>query len=154
GQRVGVRGRRRPPPGRPRADERVQLVDEQDDVAARADLLQHLLQALLEVTAVAGPRLQGAEVERVELLVVQRLGDGAFDDALRETLDDRGLADAGLTDQYRVVLRTPAEHLHHALDLALAADDRVELLLARELREVATELVEDERTRRLALRTA
>ena len=41
--------------GRARTDERVQLVDEQDDVAARADLLQHLLEALLEVAAVAGP---------------------------------------------------------------------------------------------------
>jgi hypothetical protein len=34
-------------------DQGVQLVDEQDDVPAGADLLEHLLQALLEVTAVA-----------------------------------------------------------------------------------------------------
>ena len=135
--------------------ERVQLVDEQDDVAAGADLLQHLLQALLEVTAVAGTGDERAEVERVELLGVQRLGHVAVDDVLREAFDDRGLADAGLTDQHRVVLGAAAEHLHHALDLALAPDDRVELLLARELREVAAELVEDERTRRLRLgRTA
>ena len=137
--------------GRTGADERVQLVDEQDDVAAGADLLQHLLQALFEVAAVARARDQRAEVERVELLGVQRLGHGALDDALREPLDDGGLADAGLTDQHRVVLGAPAEHLHHALDLALAPDDRVELLLARELGEVATELVEHERSRRLAL---
>ena len=39
--------------GRAGADQRVQLVDEQDDVAARLDLLEHLLEALLEVTAVA-----------------------------------------------------------------------------------------------------
>src|SRR5699024_7767958 len=47
--------------GRPRTDEGVDLVDEQDDVAAGADLLEHLLQALLEVTAVAGAGDQGAE---------------------------------------------------------------------------------------------
>jgi len=41
----------------------VQLVDEQDDVAAGADLLQHLLQALLEVTAVAAAGDERAEVE-------------------------------------------------------------------------------------------
>ena len=52
------------------ADERVQLVDEQDDVAAGADLLEHLLQALLEVTAVAAAGDQRAEVEGVELLVL------------------------------------------------------------------------------------
>ena len=135
--------------GRTGTHERVQLVDEQDDVAAGADLLQHLLQALLEVAAVTGTGDERAEVERVELLGVQRLGHVAVDDVLREAFDDRGLADAGLTDQHRVVLGAAAEHLHHALDLALAPDHRVELLLARELREVATELVEHERARRL-----
>ena len=59
--------------GGARPDQRVQLVDEQDDVAAGADLLEHLLQALLEVTAVAGAGDQRAEVERVELLVLERL---------------------------------------------------------------------------------
>ena len=60
--------------GGTRTDEGVDLVDEQDDVAAGADLLEHLLQALLEVTAVAGAGDQRAEVERVELLVLERLG--------------------------------------------------------------------------------
>ena len=46
------------------------------------------------------------------------------------------------------------EHLHHALGLALAADDRVELLLAGELGEVATELVEHQRARRGVRRRA
>ena len=95
--------------GRARTDERVQLVDEQDDVAAGADLLQHLLQALLEVAAVAGPGHERAEVERVELLGVQRLGHVAVDDVLRQAFDDRGLADAGLTDEHRVVLGAAAE---------------------------------------------
>ena len=137
--------------GRTRTDERVQLVDEQDDVAARADLLQHLLEALLEVAAVAGARDQRAEVERVELLAVERLGHVAADDVGGEAFDDRGLADAGLADQHRVVLGAARQHLHDALDLLLAPDHRVELLVARELREVATELVEHERAARLRL---
>ena len=44
--------------GGTRTDQRVQLVDEQDDVAAGIDLLEHLLQALLEITAVAAARHQ------------------------------------------------------------------------------------------------
>ena len=120
--------------GGARADERVQLVDEQDDVAAGADLLEHLLEALLEVAAVAGAGDQRAEVERVELLALQRLGHVVGDDALGQALDDGGLADAGLADEHRVVLRAARQHLHHPLGLALAADDRVELLLARQLR--------------------
>src|ERR1700759_4176574 len=50
------------PLARPRPDEGVDLVDEQDDVAPGTDLLQHLLQALLEVTAVPGAGDQRAEV--------------------------------------------------------------------------------------------
>src|SRR4051794_16239630 len=131
--------------GRTCADERVELVDEQDDVAAGADLLQHLLEPLLEVAAVAGARHERTEVERVELLADQRLGDVSADDVGGQPLDDGGLAHARLPDQHRVVLGAARQHLHHALDLLLAPDDRVELLVARELREVAAELVEHQR---------
>ena len=124
-------------------DERVDLVDEQQDVAAGLDLLEHLLQALLEVAAVAGPGDEGAEVERVQLLVAQRVGDVVVDDLLGEALDDRRLADAGLADENRVVLGPPGQDLHHPLELADAPDDRIELALAGELGEVAAELVED-----------
>ena len=130
------------PSAAPGTDERVQLVDEQDDVAAGLDLLEHLLEALFEITAVARTGHEGAEVERVELLAGQSLGHVVGDDALREALDDGGLADARLTDEHRVVLGAARQHLHDALDLAIATDDRVELLLPGERGEVATELVE------------
>ena len=58
----------------------------------------------------------------------------------------------GLADQHRVVLLAAREDLHHALDLGLAADDRVELALGRLLREVAAELVEQLRALRLLAR--
>ena len=135
------------PSAAPAPDERVDLVDEDDDVAARADLLGDLLEALLEVTAVAGAGDERAEVERVDLLVLQRLGHVVLDDRLRETLDDGGLADAGLADQDGVVLGAAREDLHDPLDLLLAPDHRVELVLARSLREVAAELVEHLRSR-------
>ena len=125
--------------------EGVDLVDEQDDVAARADLLQHLLQTLFEVTAVSAAGDECAEVEGVELLVGQGDGHLVGDDLLGEALDDGGLAHAGLPDQDGVVLGAPRQHLHHALDFLLAPDERVEFALAGELREVATELIEDGR---------
>ena len=137
--------------GGPRPDERVDLVDEQDDVAAGADLLEHLLQALLEVAPVAAARHQRTQVEGVELLVVQRLGDVVGHDRLGQALDDRRLADAGLAHQHRVVLGAAGEDLHDPLHLAGAADDGVELLLAGELGEVAAELVEDQRAGGLVL---
>src|SRR4029079_2543309 len=103
--------------------------------------------------AVARAGDERAEVEGVELLRVQRLGNVVVDDVLREAFDDRGLADTGLTDEHRVVLGAPAQHLHDPLDLLLTTDDGIELLVARELREVATELVEHERARRLTFGT-
>src|SRR5450759_3271661 len=132
------------------ADEGVDLIDEQDDVAAGPDLLQDLLQPFLEVTAVARTRNKGTEIQRVDLLVLERLGHLALDDVLGQALDDGGLADAGLADQDRVVLGAPGQHLHDPFDLRAATDDRVELALAGILGEVASELVEDQRSRRSA----
>ncbi len=70
-------------------------------------------------------------------------GMSLLHDLLGEALDDGCLADAGLADEHRVVLGATAEDLHDSLELAAATDHRVELLLASELCEVATELVED-----------
>jgi hypothetical protein len=61
---------------------------------------------------------------------------------LREPLDDRRLADAGLADQHRVVLGPPAEDLDHATDLVVAPDHRVELALGGGLGQVAAVALE------------
>ena len=106
------------------------------------DLLEDGLQAVLELAAVLGARDEGAEVERHDALVLERLGDVALDDALGEALDDRGLADAGLADEDGVVLGAAGEDLDDAADLVVAADDRVELALAGELGQVAAVLLE------------
>ena len=135
------------------ADQVVELVDEQDDVAALGDLLHHLLEALLELAAVLGARDQGGQVERVDLLVLEQLRDLAVGDPRGQALDDGGLADAGLAEQHRVVLGAAREDLHDPLDLDLAADHRVELALGGELGQVAAELVEQLRGL-LALATA
>ena len=126
-----------------RADDRVELVDEGDDLAlAVGDLLQHGLEALLELTAVLRAGEHRAEVERDQALVHQRGRHVAVDDPLGEPLDDRGLADAGLADQHRVVLRAPREHLDRAADLLVAPDHRVELAGPRGGGEVTPVLLE------------
>jgi hypothetical protein len=115
-----------------RADERVDLVDEEHDLPRRRlDLLQDRLEPLLELAAELRPRDERPQVERDDALVLERLGHVPAHDALRDPLDDGGLADAGLADEHGVVLRAPREHLHHAPDLFVAADDRVALALAR-----------------------
>ena len=121
----------------------MELVDEQDDVAALGDLLHHLLEALLELAAVLRAGDEGGEVQRVDLLALEQLGDVGVRDPLGEALDHGGLADAGLADEHGVVLRAPREDLHDPLDLRLAPDDGVELAVGGQLREVPSELVEE-----------
>ena len=135
--------------GGTRADEVVELVDEENDVAALGDLLHHLLEALLELTAILRAGHERGQVERVDLLVLEQLRHLVRGDPRGEALDDGGLADTGLADQDGVVLLAAREDLHHALDLGLAADDGVELALGRHLRQVAPELVEQLRVLRL-----
>ena len=129
--------------GRARAHDRVQLVDEEDDLTGSVlDLREHGLQPLLELTAVLGAGEERADVERPHALALEALGDVAGDDALGEPFDDRRLADAGLADEYRVVLRPAREHLDDAPDLLVAADDRVELSRLGESGQVAAVLLE------------
>ena len=114
------------------ADDRVQLVDEEDDLALRGgDLREDCLEPLLELAAVLGAGDQRTDVERPDALALQSLGHVARDDALGEALRDRRLADARLADQDRVVLRPAREHLDRAPDLLVAADHGVELARLR-----------------------
>jgi hypothetical protein len=110
------------------ADHGVQFVDEQDDLAfLLGQVIEHGLQALLELAAEFGAGDQRAHVERQHALVAQAFGHFAVDDALRQAFDDRGLAHAGLADQHRIVLGAPLQHLDGAADLIVAADHRIEL---------------------------
>ena len=117
--------------GRAGTDDGVQLVDERDDLAlGLLDLGQHGLEPLLELAPVLGAGHHGPEVQGDEALVTQRLRDVAVDHALRQAFDDGGLADAGLPDEHRVVLRPPAQHLHDPPDLGVSSDHRVHRAVA------------------------
>src|SRR5260370_2638691 len=125
------------------ADHRVRLVDEQPDLAARANLVEDLLQALLDLAAVLRAGHQRAHVEREHTLVLEGLGHVAQIDLLRQALGDRRLANAGLADERGVVLRAPAEDLDDALYLGLGGDHRVERVAPGKRGQVAAELVEE-----------
>ena len=62
---------------------------------------------------------------------LQRLGHVALVNAQRQAFGQRGLADARLADQQRVVLAAAAQHLDHALELELPADQRIDAALGR-----------------------
>ena len=121
------------------ANERVHLVDEEEDLAfGVANFVENGLEPLLEFAAVLGPGHERAEVERDEALVLQGCGHVAVDDALGQAFGDGGLADAGLADEDGVVLGAAAEDLHDAADFLIAADDGIEVAFAGFGGQVAT----------------
>jgi hypothetical protein len=112
------------------ADHGVQLVDEQDDLAfLLGEVIEHGLEAFLELAAELGAGDQRAHVQRQQALALEAFRHLAVDDALGQALDDGGLAHAGFADQHRVVLGAALQHLDGAADLVVAADHRVELAL-------------------------
>ena len=115
----------------------VQFIDEQDDLAFLfGEIVQDRLQPLLEFPAKFRARDQGAQVERQNALVAKPFRHFAVDDALRQSLDDGGLADARLADQHRIVLGAPLQYLNGAANLIVAPDHRIELARRRALSEV------------------
>jgi hypothetical protein len=128
--------------GRTGTDQGVDLVDEQDGVGLVLERLEHALEALLEVAAVLGAGQQRAHVERIHVGLGQDLGHVLLGDAPGQALGNGGLAHAGLAHQQRVVLAAAAQDLDHALDLVLAADQRVDLAVLGGLVEVLGELLQ------------
>ena len=125
------------------ADQRVGLVDEQDDgLDRRLHFVDHRAQALLELALHARAGLQQAHVEHAQLHVLQRRRHVAARDALGKTFDHGRLAHAGFADQDRVVLAPPHQDVDDLADLVVAADDRVHLAAARLLGQVGRELLQ------------
>ena len=125
-----------------RAHQRVQLVDEQDDLLVLGDLVHDRLEPLLELPAVLGARDDRRHVEREHSVVAKHVGAEPVSDQQREALHDRRLPDARLADEHRVVLLPAREDLHHPLDLLGPPDGRVELPFGAELGQIAAEVVE------------
>ena len=118
----------------------MDFVDEKDG-AAVDDFFDNFFESFLELAAVHGAGDEAADVEHENALVEEGLGHVAVDDALGQTFDDGGLADAGFADECGVVFVAAAEDLDDAFDFHLAADDGVEAPLFSGGGEVEAELV-------------
>src|SRR5690606_14050534 len=124
--------------GRARADDGVDLVDEEDDVAAVLQLFHHGLQALFEFAAELGAGDHAGEIEREDFGAAQLFGNVELGLAVArlvnlegQPLGQGGLPYAGFAHEQRVVLAAAAEYLHHAAQLGHAAYQRVDLALSR-----------------------
>ncbi len=125
------------------ADDGMQLIDEEQDAPfAALDFRQNRLQTLLELAAELRAGNQAAHIQRENRLVAQGVRHVAADDSLCQPLGDGGLADAGLANQDRVVLRLAAQDSDDVADFAVTADDGVELVLPRHFHQVGAVLLQ------------
>ncbi len=95
------------------------------------DFFHDLLQTLFEITAIAGSGQQKAHIERENGCSGQDGRYFAAGDFKRQTFGNCRFADTRLAHQQRIVLLAAAEHLDRALDLGLAANQRIDFALAR-----------------------
>ena len=121
----------------------VDFVNDEDDVARLANLLNETLHAAFKLTAELGACHEGGQVEKIDLLITELEGHFALDDALGKTLGDGGFTHAWLTDEAGVILLTAIENLHHPLDFLFAAYNGVQLALAGTLGEVDAVIIEE-----------
>ena len=117
--------------GLARADHGVNLVDKHDGLTGvLLNLVQYGFQALLKIATVLRTGQQCRHVQHQNALVFQAVGHLAVDDALRQTLNDRGFTHARLTDQHRIVFAATLQNLDRAANLVVAANHRIELAAA------------------------
>src|SRR6516164_9511594 len=119
--------------------ERVQLVDEKDDLPfGLGDFFEDGFQAVFKLASEFCSGHEGGEVQGDNPLGLQHVRNVASNDALRQAFHDGRFADPRFAYQYRIVFGAPRKNLHHAANLFVAADDRIELLLPGQFRQVAS----------------
>mmetsp|Transcript_5636 Transcript_5636/g.13061 ORF Transcript_5636/g.13061 Transcript_5636/m.13061 type:complete len:262 (-) Transcript_5636:541-1326(-) len=124
------------PVGSTRADERVDLVNEEHRVVRRSHFVDDLLQPLLELAAVLGVGDEQPQLERDEPFAEQSRRHPLLYDCLRECLSDCCLANAGVADEHRIRLASAHKNLQATPDFGIAADHGIELAIACLLRQV------------------
>ena len=109
-------------------DEGVGFVDEENDRHRRLlHLVNHRLEPVFELSLHPGTGLEETEIEGPEDNSLERLRHVPLRDPLRKPLDHRGLSDACLAGQDRVVLTATGEDVDQLTDLGVAAENRVDL---------------------------
>ena len=89
-----------------RTDDGVEFVDEENDApVALFHLGEHRFQTLFKFASIFRPGHECTHIEREDRLVLEPLGYVTTENALRETLDNRRLADAGFADEHGIVFR-------------------------------------------------
>ena len=111
-------------------------------MGALTHLVDHALEAVLELALDRCPRLQQPHVQHMDGHPLQRRRHIAFGNAQCQAFDHGGLADAGLTREDRVVLAAAHQDVDGLADFQVTPNHGIDLAIPGTLREVGRELVE------------
>jgi len=109
------------------ADDRVNLVHEEDGAGYAFQFGQHALEPSLEIPPVLGPGKQRPHVQREDLGLAEALRHIPLGDAKRQTFGQGGLADTGVAHEDGIVLAPAQQHMDGAGHLLVATDQRIDL---------------------------
>ena len=118
------------------SDNRMQLVDEEQNISVLFDLVHDGFDALFKLAAVFRARDHQRQIERNQFFLAQIVGNIAANDRLRKPFDNRCFSDPGLADQYRIIFAAAAENENQSLHLIAAADDRIHFAFAAQFRQI------------------
>ena len=107
----------------------MNLVNDQDDIAAGLDLRDQALHAAFELAPELGARHQSSEIQQENLLVPQLIGHIPRHNSLGQAFCNGCLANAGLAHQAGIVLLAAVQDLDDPFRLHVPADDLVQLAL-------------------------
>ena len=124
------------------AHDGMDLVNEQDGVFLALELLHHLLETGLKITAVAAARQHQSQIEGIDGGVGKAVRNASVHDALRQALGHGSLAHSGIAHEERIVLAPAAEHLNGAVELTGTAHKGIKTSLTCLFREIHTKLLE------------
>ena len=126
-----------------RAHNGVQLVDKQNDLSlSRCDFLEKRLQPILKFAAILRSSNHRAQIHRHNPFVTQRIRYIPAHHATRQPLGNRRFTNAWLTDQHGIILCAPRQHLHHAANLIVPSNHRINFPFPSQSREVLAILLQ------------
>ena len=123
-------------------DERMNLVDKENDILRFDDIIHDILETLLKLTAVFCSGDKGRHRQRNNAFVLKQERHLAVRDALSKPLGDGCLANARFPEKDGVVLRAPRENLNDTIDLSCTADDGIKSASLRNADQIAAKFFE------------
>ena len=109
----------------------MHLIDEEDDVAVLLHFVHKSLDAAFKLAAELRTGDERREIQKLHFFFAQLRGHFACRNAQGKPLCNGRFTDARLTDETRIILCAAGQNLHHTLNLALAADDGIQLAVSR-----------------------